>query len=361
MTRITAVALLVVAVGIAACKKQAEEETPKTSESSETSAKTTDSPPNETAPREEGSADLVKVVEGCWNAMAVWDKEKFKACYADNPEVLTVDAVPKEMERPKDPIIQAGLFRNAFPDFKLELELVLVGTNKTATFGIFSGTHKGRSMGMPPTNKPMSLYYAEVTEVDPSGRIVKARDYMDQATLLHQLGLQENDTSPASEKPWKEKIRATMKGDEAEKANLAALRTAFEALAKGDVKAAMAGYADSATYRYVPEAAPRTGPNEIAEARDYFATNKDVELTLRDAWAAGNWVVVETTVKGSLAKDIPRIKGTKGKTWQQNMLELVEFSGGKIVRHLVFANGLKFAADVGLFDAEAMSEGDSTR
>jgi ketosteroid isomerase-like protein len=362
MTRIATITLLVAAVGsIAACKKQEEErrDTPKPAESNAPN-KASDAPAEATAPSQ-GGADLVKVVEGCWSAMAAWDKEKFRACYAENPDVLSVDAVPKEMERAKDPIVQAGQFRNAFPDFKAEVALVLVGGTKTAAVGIFNGTHGGRTLGMPPTNKPMSMYYAEVAEVDPDGRIVKARDYMDQATLLHQLGLQENDTSPASEKPWKENVRATMKGDEVEKANLAAFRTGFAALAKGDLKAAVAGYADSATYRYVPESAPRTGAKEIAEARDYFATNKDVEVTLRDAWAAGDWVVAETAVKGSLAEDIPGVKGSKGKTWQQNLLELVEFSGGKIVRHLVFANGLKFASDVGLLDGEAMGADDSSR
>jgi len=354
MIRTAAFTLLVSALGpTVACKKQEADKKEATAKAAD-SPKAADSLPEAIASREVVGADLVRAVEGCWSAFAAWDKEKFKACYTDDPEARSVDAIPKETEHPADPVVQAGLFRNAFPDLTVELELVLVTANKTAAVGLLAGTHQGRSLGMPPTNKPISMYYAQVTEVDPSGRIVKARDYVDQATLLHQLGLQETDSSPASETPWKEDVRATMKGDEAEKANLAAFRTGFSALAQRDVKAAVAGYADSATYRYMPEAAPRTGSKEIGEALDYFATNTDVELTLRDAWAAGSWVVAETTVRGRLAKDLPGIKESKGKSWQQNLLELIEFSGGKIARHLVFANGLKFAADVGLVDVEAM-------
>lgn len=294
---------------------------------------------------------LMKRIEGCWASYVSWDKDAFRACYAEKTEVGAVDAIPPQTARtPQEVVVLNGTFRNAFPDFAGDIQLLLVNGKKVATVVLQSGTHKGRSLGMPPTNKKLMLYYGEAREVDDRGLTVRERAYADQTTLLQQLGLQEGLNVPTAEEPWPAKVRAVARNDAGESANLAAFKKSFDALGKGDAAGFSAIYADDATYRYLPQSVVIKGPKEIAKARDYSAVAKPLEISVRDAWAAGDWVVAETTVKGTLVDDFAGVKGTKGKTWEQASLELVEFAQGKVKRHLVFANGLKFAADVGLFD-----------
>ncbi len=337
-----------------ACKKDKEDKAPAGEESAKAgkTAEPAGGPgAGDQAPAGAGPEALMKSTEACWAAYASWDKEKFRACYADKTEVTSVDAIPAETARtPQDVLLMFGVFRNAFPDFAADIQLVLVNGNKTAVVALLTGTHKGRSLGMPPTNKKLALYYGEASEADGQGRKIREHDYADQATLLQQLGIQDAVNVPTREKPWPAKVRVVAKNDDTEKANLAAFKASFEALAKGDAAGFSAVYAADATYRYVPQESILTGPQDIAKARDYTAVAKPLELSVVDAWAAGDWVVAETRVKGALAEDFGGVKGTKGKTWEQNMLELIEFQGGKAKRHLVYANGLKFAVDVGLFD-----------
>lgn len=341
--------LLATLACVAGCKKESEEKKGPADDSK--AGKTAEAAGQTPAAQAVGGEALVKVVEGCWASYVAWDKDKFRACYAEKTEVGAVDAIPPQTAHtPQEVVVLNGTYRNAFPDFGADIQAILVSGKKVATVVLQTGTHKGRSLGMPPTNKKMMLYYGEAKEVDDHGLTVRERAYADQTTLLQQLGVQEGLNVPTKEEPWPEKVRAVAKDDAAEKANLAAFRGSFEALGKGDAAGFSAIYADDATYRYMPQSVIITGPAEIAKARDYSAVAKPLEMTVRDAWAAGDWVVAETTVKGTLAQDFAGVKGTKGKTWEQTSLELLEFAGGKVKRHLVFANGLKFAVDVGLFD-----------
>lgn len=340
----------------AACKKDKDsgdkgKVDPARAESGKTAETATQPPPAASA----GGEALVKTIEGCWAAYASWDKDKFRACYAGTTEVLSVDAVPPDTARtPQDVVVMNGVFRNAFPDFAADLQLIAVNGKKAAVVALLTGTHKGRSLGMPPTNKKLALYYGEALEADDSGHWIREHAYADQATLLHQLGIQEAVNVPSKEQPWPEKVRVVARNDETEKANLAAFKASFEALAKGDPAGFSAIYADDATYRYLPQSATVQGPKEIARARDFRAVADPLEMSVRDAWAAGDWVVAETNIKGTLAQDFGGVKGTKGKTWEQTTLELLQFTGGKVKRHLVYANGLKFAVDIGLFDPSSI-------
>lgn len=304
--------------------------------------------------------DLLKTVETCAAAFSAWDKDTFRACFAEKTEVGMVDAVPPQPSatNPKEVLVQVGAFRNAFPDFKADMQLVLVGGRKAATVATLTGTHKGRSLGMPPTNKPLSMYSAQVLHLDEAGKIVLERDFIDHATLLNQLGVLESAGTPTKEAAWPEKVRAVAKGDDAEKANLAAFQTSVAAEAKGDFTAAASIYADDAVFRFVPSADETKGRAAIEKSKkDYAAGNTDFKMTVTDAWAAGNWVVAEAVTKGTMANNLAGAEGTKGKAWEQASLELLEFADGKVKRHLSFGNGLKFAADVGLFDPAAMAGG----
>lgn len=335
-----------------ACKKDKDEKA--------TDPLKAEAPKVEAPPPPPDSGELLKTLESCSAAFAAWDKDTFRACFADKTQVGMVDAVPPQpvATTPKEVLVQVGVFRNAFQDFKVEMQLILVNGSKAATVGYMTGTHKGRSLGMPPTNKPLSMYAARSLVLDEQGDIVEERDYVDHATLLHQLGVIESPSSPAKEAGWPETVRIVAKDDATEKANLETFKTSFAAKAKGDFAAASTMYADDALFRYMPATDQTKGRSEIEKTtKDSFAINKDLQMAVTDAWAAGSWVVAQTDIKGTLANDLAGTEGTKDRTWEQSSLEFLEFADGKVKRHLSFGNGLKFAADVGLFDPAEMGGG----
>jgi predicted ester cyclase len=298
---------------------------------------------------------LVQEVDRCWGLVEAWDKEALRGCFTDKVEVNYADNVPPERATSvNEAIVQVGVVRNAFPDFKVERSIILVNGSKSADVVRVTGTHRNASLGIPPTGKPISFVQAQVGEHDPQGRTTRTTFYVDQSTVFHQLGVVASATATDAEPSWGEPIRAVAKNDDTERGNLEVVKRSIDALAKADTAGAVAAYADDAVFRYIPEGKPYTGRQEIEQRLGGYSAF-DYSITTRDAWAAGDWVVAEITVKGKLKEDFAGTKGTKGKTWELSSLELYRLAGGKVKRHWSFANGLKFAADVGLFDQSMLS------
>jgi predicted ester cyclase/ketosteroid isomerase-like protein len=339
----------------ASCKKDDADK--KGAEQAGASAKTTVAEQNATT-RAMPSEELVKQVERCIGFLQSWDKEAFRSCFADKAEVTYIDNIPPSPPTDRTTaVVQAGSFRNAFPDFKAEVDAVLVNDRKSMAVSRVTGTHKTASMGMAPTGKSLNLLQAQVAEHDQAGQVVKVRYYLDYATLFNQLGVVDSPGAPKGEQPW-QPVRVVAKKDAAESANLETVKKALEALGKSDIKAMLTAYAPDATFRYLPSAAPYKGAKEIETAlQAYVAISTDYAVSVRDAWAAGDWVVVEMTARGKLAQDIPGAAGSKGKPWELSSLDLFRLAGGKIVEHWSFANGLKFATDVGMFDPASLTGG----
>jgi ketosteroid isomerase-like protein len=344
--------ILAALAATAGCKKSDEAKQGEAPPPAEAAGKTATEAATPAVPNEVAGADLVKRIDACYAALEAWEKDAVRDCFSKTPEVIYIDQVPPtKATTPEQIVVQAGSFRNAFPDFKAERLVILVKGTKSAVLVRNTGTHKGSSLGIPPTGKSLSILTADVGEHDPDGRNARARYYVDQSTILHQLGVQESASAAASEKSWGEPVRVVAKGDDAERANLEVVRSGLDALTKADVKSALAMYANDAVLRYIPDANPYTGLQDIESwMRGYIAVSVDYAMTTRDAWAAGDWVVAELTTGGKLAQDLPDAKGTKGKKWELNTLELFRLADGKVKQHWSFANGLKFAADVGLFD-----------
>jgi steroid delta-isomerase-like uncharacterized protein len=75
----------------------------------------------------------------------------------------------------------------AFSDLRLEIEQILVSGDFVVRRYLATGTHKGNYVGIPATNKRVSLHGCSVVEVR-NGKAIRNRIYADNVKLLQQLG-----------------------------------------------------------------------------------------------------------------------------------------------------------------------------
>ena len=114
-------------------------------------------------------------------AMAVIDE-----CYA--PKVVVYGASGLVFHGLKDFKQYISEFYNAFPDFHFTIDDMVVEGDKVAIRETITGTHKGAFMGIPPTNKKVTMWALEINRVS-GGKIVEARGRFDTLGLMQQLGV----------------------------------------------------------------------------------------------------------------------------------------------------------------------------
>jgi steroid delta-isomerase-like uncharacterized protein len=76
----------------------------------------------------------------------------------------------------------------AFPDLQSEAEQTLASGDFVVLRGRVAGTHKGNFAGIAPTNKRVSWGVCNVVEFR-NGKVIRVRQYADNASLLQQLGV----------------------------------------------------------------------------------------------------------------------------------------------------------------------------
>lgn len=91
-----------------------------------------------------------------------------------------------------DAVMQYGaMMFTAFPDGRHILSEVIAENDKVVTRGIFSGTHQGELMGIPPTGKQVTFSVVHIDRVV-NGEIVEHWGQGDTLALMRQLGIEGN-------------------------------------------------------------------------------------------------------------------------------------------------------------------------
>ena len=80
-----------------------------------------------------------------------------------------------------------NIFLSAFPDLSATVEDCISEGDKVAARWSVSGTHKGEFLGIPPSNRSITLPITEVFRLD-DGILVEAWDQYDRQHLLEQIG-----------------------------------------------------------------------------------------------------------------------------------------------------------------------------
>jgi predicted ester cyclase len=81
-----------------------------------------------------------------------------------------------------------GMFRSAMPDVKLTIEDEIYTSDRVVHRWVLTGIDTGGVMGMPPSNKPISLSGTTIARME-NGKIAERWANVDELGLLQQLGV----------------------------------------------------------------------------------------------------------------------------------------------------------------------------
>jgi steroid delta-isomerase-like uncharacterized protein len=81
-----------------------------------------------------------------------------------------------------------SVFYNAFPDNHATIDDLLVEGDKAVLRYTLTGTHKGEFMGVPPTNRNMTMWVIEIDRFA-GGKVVEGWSRYDTLGIMQQLGV----------------------------------------------------------------------------------------------------------------------------------------------------------------------------
>ena len=133
------------------------------------------------------STENQRIAEEGLNAWNSQDPDLYIKNIADD-YVWESDMLPKPVHGAAELKAVMNVYFNAFPDLHLEVEKAVATDDMTVQCWRATSTHKGEFLGVPATNKPVTIRGCTVNELR-KGKIVKTTTYADRMTLLGQFGV----------------------------------------------------------------------------------------------------------------------------------------------------------------------------
>jgi predicted ester cyclase len=293
--------------------------------------------------------DIITRVKDCWAAGDAGRTDELAACYRDDARVSMVGFEPAVTSTGGAGAVQMfSGFGAAFPDLHHDIEIVLVNGNQVVVMALAQGTNTGSGMGLPATGKSIGLRTAQYLSLDDSGIAEVDEHYIDQVTMLGQLGQFPMTVRPvANDRRFEELVVAS--NSETEASNLAVLKKHGDAFNRHDVEDVMEHYAKGATFIMHASDRDRSG-DEIGEAlAAYYALSSDLRSSVEWMFAAGDYVVARLTVTGTNDGDFPGgVTKATNRTFTTDEMNVYRLEKGLIVEHHIFSNALQFATQLGL-------------
>ena len=221
----------------------------------------------------------------------------------------------------------ATMFRNAFPDFWMEIEYMVAEDDRVAARFRQGGTHKGELMGIAPTGKQVSWTETGILRVA-DGKVVESWYDVDMIGLMQQLGV---IPSPGQESV--ESVKAAVTSEH--------VLEAYGALASGDI-ARIKQYWDENMVWQVP------GHNELSgwyhNLNEFLAFMSEVGK-LSDNSFQMEPIAGQVLVTGEYSCDLTRNRGHRNghsdKTMDIEVAHVLRWKEGKVIagKGAIFGDG----------------------
>lgn len=127
-----------------------------------------------------------RITEEVWNK---GDTSAIDKYFADDMKLVTRGATFSGKEGYKQ---FQGMYREGFPDLKIETHDYFTDGDSTALEWTFTGTHSGPFLGIEPSGNQVNVSGVTITKFE-NGKVVEQRLYFDRIEQLEAVGLQPGD------------------------------------------------------------------------------------------------------------------------------------------------------------------------
>ncbi|QNI37262.1 ester cyclase [Edaphobacter albus] len=103
-------------------------------------------------------------------------------------DFVELDPLPSQQQGRNGLKEVIGMIRSAFPDIHWVIEEVVEEGEKVVSRFTWTGTHKGTFLGIPATDRPVSVKGVVIDRVV-DGKMTDSRILMDNLGMMHQLGI----------------------------------------------------------------------------------------------------------------------------------------------------------------------------
>ncbi|MBI2391144.1 MAG: ester cyclase [Deltaproteobacteria bacterium] len=272
------------------------------------------------------------------------DPKGLAAVYAEGALVRSPSNDGFEDERGREPIEKghAGLFAGA-PDVKIATVRALQSGDVVVWEWVVRGSFTTK--GDAPAKKPVGFKAASVLWFDEVGLIEADHTYFDRATIAGQLGgatARPVQELPTEDGPWIAPADAA-----AEARNLALGRALLAALAEHDEKGFLSRIDDKTLRDDLTDPDPKAG-GVGTNQQDFRALLKafpDVAITVDAAFAAGDFVAIESTSTGTHQGPLGPFPATKNKV-TLHRLDVMDVRSGKVMGWTSYGNRAELTAQI---------------
>jgi len=313
---------------------------------------TEEAPPPKPAPKPLTLEERIAFHDGCFESFLGEEPDFFTRCYTEESSEELVDSG----EPPAKGLAAIEASTRPFWDgFQLTGGgvLNLASGDNVVSIGVITAIHDGEFAGMPASSKTASLMVAEVQNLDAQGRHGQVRVYLDFATMMGHLGAAPKGAKirKAAAVPTDPPKTIVATGSETETKNLETVRAGFDAFNKHDWKALVGFYAADAVFSAQMMPADLNGSKALEKHfKELGKAFPDIKSEISASWAAGDYVVVETTHTGTNKAAAPGmgIKKATKKPITLRSAHVFLLADGKVKQHWEFANGMAMAMQLGL-------------
>jgi predicted ester cyclase len=261
-----------------------------------------------------------------------------------------------EIENPDKVVEWFAMQHTAFPDMKMQPQLIIVNGRNIMAVGLVTGTQSGPLKGpmgeIPATNKKVGFLMFHRLTINDENRATEEWAYSDPTTMIGQLGLlpkEAGETRPALDKGWDgAPIIAVTADNDVEKKNIDIVKKAGADFAAKKIADSVANYTDDALESDQAEGKDHKGKKEIQAGSEMFwKAFPDMKLDSPDVFAAGDFVVVQGTFEGTNKGPLGPMKATN-KVVKGHYAEVFKLKDGKMSEVWRFRNGMAMAMQMGL-------------
>jgi ketosteroid isomerase-like protein len=266
------------------------------------------------APLRPGQATAVRF-EQCWSFRNEGRREELKRCYARDAVSEAVRSGTPAATGPDAIVASIDASRTAFPDERGDIQLEIVSGRTLVSVVLITGTDAA-------TGKKIGYYKSQVIELDDSGHATREREFFDGATPRGQLAPNHDQpVRPAVDHLQAPRHLAVASANPAERTNTATHRREIDGFNHRDLHTLEQIFDDRLVWFESPDAADYDKKQILENMQAFWKDFPDVQLTVEETWAAGDYVAGVVRLDGTNA--------TTGKRLSLPFVEIYRFENGK--------------------------------